>query len=123
MMVKLFSFYEAIKIENVHPLESGVFRRKYRLDRRTGMPIESPSSFYPRYAWELLSKHVRLAAMRWRFWRILKRVERDTGSHDDVAMMSVQEDEFDELEIFTVTQAARSAVDKQLHRKAVATSA
>ena len=87
------------------------------------MPLESPLSFYPRYAWEVLSKHVRLAAMRWRFWRILKRVERDTRSYDDVAMMPVREDEFDELEMFTVTQAARSAVDKQLHRKAAATSA
>ena len=123
MMAKLFSFYEAIKIENVHPLESGVFRRKYRLDRRPGMPLESPLSFYPRHVWEVLSKHVRLAAMRWRFGRILKRVERDTGSYDDVAMMPVREEEFDELEMFTVTQAARSAVDKQLHRKVAATSA
>jgi hypothetical protein len=71
----------------------------------------------------VLSKHIRLAAMRWRFWRIRKRVERDRGSYADVAMMPVQEDEFDELEIFTVTQAARSAVDKQRRRKAVATSA
>jgi len=120
MMAKLFSFYEAIKLEDVHPLESGVLRRKYRLDRRSGMPIESPLSFYPRYAWEVLSKHVRLGAMHWRFRRLLKRVERDTGSYEDVAMMPVQEDEFDELEIFTVTQAARSAVNKQLHRKATA---
>lgn len=49
MMAKLFSFYEAIKLEDVHPLESGLFRRKYRLDRRAGMPIESPLSFYPPY--------------------------------------------------------------------------
>jgi len=123
MMAKLFSFYEAIKLENVHPLESGVLRRKYRLDRRSGMPIESPLSFYPRYAWEVLSKHVRLAAMHWNFRRILKRVERDTGSYDDVAMMPVQEDEFDALEMFTVTQAARSAVDKQRRRKPATTAA
>jgi radical SAM superfamily enzyme YgiQ (UPF0313 family) len=118
MMAKLFSFYEAIKIENVHPLESGVFRRKYRLDRRPGMPIESPWSFYPRHAWEVLSKHVRLAAMRWRFWRILKRVQSDMGTYVDIAMTPVQQDEFDELEMFTVTEAAKSAVNKQLHRKA-----
>jgi radical SAM superfamily enzyme YgiQ (UPF0313 family) len=120
MRAKLFSFYEAIKIENVHPLESGVFRRKYRLDRRSGMPVESIWSFYPRYAWEVLSKHARLAAMYWRFRRIQKRVEREAGSYDDVAMMPVQEEEFDTLEMFTVTQAARSAVNRQLHRKATA---
>ena len=123
MMAKLFSFYEAIKLEGVHPLESGVLRRKYRRDRRPGMPLESRLSFYPGYAWEVLSKHVRLATMHWCFRRILKRVERDTGSYDDVAMMPVQEHEFDALEIFTVTQAARLAVDKQLHRKTAATSA
>ena len=103
----MFSFYEAIKIENVHPLESGLFRRKYRLDRRPGMPVEGPLSFYPRHVWEVLSKHARLAAMYWRFRRIQRRVERDRGSYDDVAMMPVREDEFDALEIFTVTQAAR----------------
>ena len=123
MMAKLFSFYEAIKLDGVHPLESGLFRRKYRLDRRPGMPVEGVLSFYPRRAWEILWKHVRLAAMYWRFRRILKRVQRDTKSYADIAMTPVQEDEFDELEMFTVTQAARSAVNKQLHRKAAATNA
>jgi len=61
--------------------------------------------------------------MHWRFRRILKRVERDTGSYDDVAMMPVQEDEFDALEMFTVTPAARSAVDKQRRRKPATTAA
>jgi hypothetical protein len=61
--------------------------------------------------------------MHWQFRRILKRVERDTGSYDDVAMMPVQEDEFDALEMFTVTQAARSAVDKQRRRKPATTAA
>ena len=123
MMAKLFSFYEAIKLEGVHPLESGLFRRKYRLDRRSNMPIEGLLSFYTRYAWEVLSKHARLAAMYWRFRRILKRVQRDSGTYVDPAMTPVQEDEFDELEMFTVTQAARSAVNKQLHRKAATTGA
>jgi radical SAM superfamily enzyme YgiQ (UPF0313 family) len=123
MMAKLFSFYEAIKIENVHPLESGLYRRRHRLDRRPGMPVESRLSFYPRRVWEVLSKHARLAAMHWRFRRILKRVERDTASYPDIAMMPVREEEFDVLEIFTVTQSARTAVDKQLHRKHIATTA
>jgi radical SAM superfamily enzyme YgiQ (UPF0313 family) len=123
MMAKLFTFYEAIKIENVHPLESGLYRRRYRLDRRPGMPVESRLSFYPRRVWEVLSKHAQLAAMHWRFRRILRRVERDTASYPDIAMMPVRQEEFDALEIFTVTQSARSAVDKQLHRKAAVTSA
>lgn len=122
MMAKLFSFHAAMTVEGVHPLEGGLFRRKYRRDRRAGMPVESPLSFYPRHAWETLSKYSRLAAMYRRYRRILKRVERDTTSYDDVAMMPVQDDEFDALEMFTVTQAARSAVDKQRRYKAAAAS-
>src|SRR5262249_43829036 len=104
-------------------LESGLYRRRYRLDRRPGMPVESRLSFYPRRVWEVLSKHARLAAMLWRFRRILKLVQRDTASYPDVPIVPVRQEEFDALEIFTVTQSARSAVDKQLHRKAAVTSA
>ena len=119
MMAKLFSFYQAIKLDRVHPLEGGLFRRKYRRDRRPGLPLESPWLFYPRYAWQILSKHVRFAAMYWRFRRILKRVNReDAAIYEDVAMMPVRDSEFDDLEIFTATQAARTAVDKQRHRRA-----
>ena len=35
--------------EGVHPLEGGAFRLKYRRDRRSGLPLESPLVFYPRY--------------------------------------------------------------------------
>ena len=41
---KLVSAYEG-----VHPLEGGAFRRKFRRDRRDGLPRENPVLFYPRY--------------------------------------------------------------------------
>jgi radical SAM superfamily enzyme YgiQ (UPF0313 family) len=117
MMAKLFSFYQAIKLDRVHPLEGGLFRRKYRRDRRPGLPLQSLCGFYPRYAWEVLSRHARFTAMYWRFRRILKRVEREqAAAYDDIAMRPVQEDEFDDLEIFTATEAARAAVDRERHR-------
>src|SRR5207237_10551904 len=50
MMAKLLSFHAVAHIENVHPLEGGLFRRKYRCDRRPGMAIETRFAFYPRYA-------------------------------------------------------------------------
>ncbi|OGV69088.1 MAG: hypothetical protein A3K19_16715 [Lentisphaerae bacterium RIFOXYB12_FULL_65_16] len=40
--------------EKVHPFECGVFRRKSRLQRRHGLPIENPFVFYPRRLWEIL---------------------------------------------------------------------
>jgi hypothetical protein len=120
MMAKLFSFHAAMAVERVHPLEGGLFRRKHRRDRRAGMPVETRLSFYPRHAWDTLTKYARLGAMYWRYRRILKRVVRETASHDDVAMMPVADGDFDALEMFTATQAARSAVDKQRRYKAAA---
>jgi radical SAM superfamily enzyme YgiQ (UPF0313 family) len=118
MMLKLFSFAAVPKFEGIHPLEGGLFRRKYRRDRRPGMPLENPLSFYPRYAWEMVSKHARGAVLYWRYLRILKRVERDTRRYTDIAMTPVQEDDFDALEMFTATQAAKTVV--QQHRRKTA---
>ncbi|MGE0749846.1 MAG: radical SAM protein [Variibacter sp.] len=41
-------FSGATRIEDVHPLQFGFFRRKVRTQRRYGMPIESALAFYPR---------------------------------------------------------------------------
>ena len=43
----IFMFASSVPIEGVHPLQGGFLRRKYRLDRRPGMPIEPVWSFYP----------------------------------------------------------------------------
>jgi len=110
-----------MKVEGVHPLEGGLFRRKHRRDRRAGMPVEASLHYYPRHAWETLTKYARLGAMYWRYRCILKRVARDATSYPDVAMMPVEDAEFDALEMFTATQAARSAVDKQRRYQAAAT--
>jgi hypothetical protein len=42
-------FYGCQTIEGVHPLQGGLLRRKYRKDRRPGLPIENPVVFYARY--------------------------------------------------------------------------
>jgi Radical SAM superfamily len=41
-------------IERVHPLQFGFFRRKVRSQRRSGMPIESRLTFYPRRVLEVM---------------------------------------------------------------------
>ncbi len=76
MMTKLLHFYACPKIEKVHPLEGGLFRLKYRLDRRYGLPIENPLVFYPRYAWETISKFSRFFLMLYRFKKILNRANK-----------------------------------------------
>ena len=42
-------FIGSIRIERIHPLECGFVRRKFRRDRRSGMPIEPALTFYPRH--------------------------------------------------------------------------
>jgi len=120
MMVKLLSFYACIKLERIHPLEGGLFRRKYRRERRSGMPLENPLVFYPCYAWEILSKYAQFLRMTLQYRRILRRVQHDPAAMDysDIAMSPVQENELDKLEIYTATSAAQAAVDKVRRRRA-----
>ena len=112
MMVKLLMFSAVPRIEEVHPLEGGIFRRKYRRDRRPGMPLENPIAFYFRYATEIVSKHLRFAVMYAQYRRILRRALRGSTVSTDVAMTPVQEGEFEALEMYTTTPATRIAVEK-----------
>jgi radical SAM superfamily enzyme YgiQ (UPF0313 family) len=118
MMLKLLTFHAVPRIEKLHPLEGGVFRLKYRRDRRHGLPLEGRLGFYARYAAEVLSKHVRFARMYWQHSRILSRVKRDSTPYEDVAMTPVQDVEYEELQMYTATPSARFAVDKLRRRKA-----
>ena len=119
MMVKLLAFSAVPRIERIHPLEGGLFRRKYRRDRRPEMPLESRLVFYSRYAREIVSKHVRFATMHWQYRRILDRAMRAGVDETDVAMMPVKDEEFDTLEMYTTTPAAKFAVEKLRRYKGV----
>src|SRR5262249_48805268 len=55
-MIAAFSSFT--EIENLHPLQGGILRLKYRRDRRPGLPIESVWRFYPGLAVETVRKHV-----------------------------------------------------------------
>ncbi len=108
-------FYGSIAIENVHPLQAGLFRRKYRADRRPGLPKESPLVFYPRYLWEILSKHARLLGLLTHYRYLRWRVESDpmAARYQDLALRPVVEgDDEEELEIFSHTESAVQAVEK-----------
>ncbi len=74
-------FYGMQRIEGIHPLQGGLFRRKYRKDRRPVFPIASPMVFYPRYLWETIIRSVRLFTLLRRYKRILARVEATPAKH------------------------------------------
>jgi len=119
MAIKMLVFFACQEIENVHPLDGGLIRRKYRHDRRPDLPLESPLLFYPRYIAESLRKYTRLLGLFWKYQRIRRRVERDpqAASHCDLATTPVSDEELGKLEIFNVTDASRQAMDNAQRRK------
>ncbi len=109
-MLSMFS--KSVAIEKVHPLQGGLFRRKHRLDRRYGMPIEPVWAFYPKYTWEIVSKHARMAWQWFMIDRMRRRVRNDPNRHSytDAAMTPVVDDETETLELFTHNEGARNEV-------------
>jgi hypothetical protein len=112
-------FHGSIAVEGVHPLQAGIFRRKYRRDRRPGMKRESPLAFYPRYGWEILSKHGRLLGLFLRYRYLRWKVESDPrgAGYRDLALQPVAAGETEALEIFSATESAVPAVEKARKRK------
>jgi hypothetical protein len=76
----MLSFYYAPKVEDVHPLDSGLFRRKYRTDRRRGLALENALVFYTRYAHEIVAKHFGLLKLYLRCHLAYRRVMRGTSA-------------------------------------------
>ena len=107
-------FYGCKTLEGIHPLEGGWLRRKYRKDRRPGLPIESPFVFYPKYIAHILRSHYGILRLWWRYNQIRRQIKADPKRRDymDLALTPVTEDERDELELFTSSEAAKAAVDK-----------
>ena len=110
----LFWFWACVTIEKIHPLQGGYMRRKVRADRRPGFPLESPLVFWPKYIAEFAVKQVRIAALMWRMSRVRNAIMRDPAKRDymDTALTPATEHDLDDLEMFSVTEAARAASEK-----------
>jgi hypothetical protein len=83
----VLQFYCIFKLEKVHPLQGGFFRRKVRSQRRSGLPRENALTFYPRRVWEVLDTNARLIAFYLFLHRLRKKVERDQAPYIDAALM------------------------------------
>ena len=101
MVVLLVWFHFCIVYEKIDPLQGGYLRRKYRKDRRPTMPVESPFVFYPRYLFETLYKHFKLAGLAWRFHWFKERLARDANAanYRDVALTPDSETDAESLEM------------------------
>ncbi|MFZ0205944.1 MAG: radical SAM protein [Roseiarcus sp.] len=77
----LVVFAGALRIEGVHPLQLGPLRRKIRTQRRSGLPLENPLLFYPRWWFEASVALIRWVALYLRYQRILARVVKAPDAH------------------------------------------
>jgi radical SAM superfamily enzyme YgiQ (UPF0313 family) len=111
----LLWFSAAVPLENVHPLQAGIIRRKHRLTRRSGLPIEGRFPFYLKYARELISKHTALFGRWRRLNAICRRIEReDPERRYTDRSLSPDDDATADMRLYTQTVAAASAVRHEL---------
>jgi len=108
----LLMFSKFVTLEKVHPLQGGILRRKYRRDRRPGFPIEPAWAFYPKYAWETVSKYTRAAWLWLQLDRMRRRLQNDPTSalYTDRALMDLSSEDAETLELFTHSESARGEV-------------
>jgi radical SAM superfamily enzyme YgiQ (UPF0313 family) len=108
----ILSFSCAVEIENIHPLQCGALRLKYRTDRRPGLPIVPAWRFYPSFiaetAWKLHKYY--------KIWRLIDRLRKsirtdpNRASYMDAALAPVEAGDTETLALFTHNEGARSAV-------------
>jgi radical SAM superfamily enzyme YgiQ (UPF0313 family) len=116
-------FRGSIHIEKVHPLEAGFFRKKFRTDRRSGMPIVPAWQFYPSYVAETVAKLGRWLGLYGGMRRAYVRIKRDPKRYEymDLALTPVTDGEMDTLELFHHTEAAEAYTARERKPAAVAT--
>jgi hypothetical protein len=102
------------RVEGVHPLEAGVFRRKRRKSRRPSLPLEPALAFYPKY----LAQTARKA---WNYWwgfrkarKLVARIEADPARWEyvDDAVRPLGDNELAALDLFHETRGGQEFVDK-----------
>jgi radical SAM superfamily enzyme YgiQ (UPF0313 family) len=109
MASMIFYFYASAAFEGVHPLQSGIFRRKCRTQRRPGFPKESLLVFYSRRLREIVGTYLPGLWLYFQLERLRRRIERDPASrtYSDIAIAPVANDCSESLELYTITETSR----------------
>ncbi|HEY2986382.1 MAG TPA: radical SAM protein [Candidatus Binatia bacterium] len=98
----IFQFYGSYFYERVHPLQSGLFRRKVRTQRRSDLPRENPLVFYPRRLWEIAATYVPGLLFARKLDRLSHRVRNEPGACDytDLAITPVENVDEENLQMY-----------------------
>jgi hypothetical protein len=108
----LLTFSMTDRLENVHPLQGGIFRLKHPSERRPGRSRENAWRFWLRFGWETLAKHTILAGAigRLLFWQTVITYSPGARNYMDQALTPVGDDGDETLDLLTKTTGARAAV-------------
>jgi hypothetical protein len=108
----LLTFSMTDRLENVHPLQGGIFRLKHPSERRPGLPRENPWLFWPCFCWDALAKHaILIRAAAWLLmWQMLIANSSGASAYTDQALAAVNDDDDEMLDLLTKTNGARAAV-------------
>jgi hypothetical protein len=121
MTSSLLWFNTMIPFERVHPLEGGMLRMKHRRDRRSGLPLESPFAFYPRY----IADSVRKLRGYWSVYRQISAIKRevararDRWTYSDIAIAPLRENELESLDLYHVTAGGEEALARRRRDDAI----
>jgi hypothetical protein len=106
----LVSFATTVRLENVHPLQSGILKR--RSERRPGMTRDCAWVFWSRIAWQTLYKHAILSALilRLLFWKTIIAWNPAARDYMDQALAPVADNDDVRLDLLTKTAGAAHAI-------------
>ena len=111
----LASFATSVRIEGVHPLQSGLLRMKHPSELRPGMRAESRWLFWPRFAWDAVLKQVAFARTTVPLILTAFLISKSTKAlaYADQALAPVRTDEDETLDLFTRTTGGMAAASHQ----------
>jgi radical SAM superfamily enzyme YgiQ (UPF0313 family) len=113
LLLSIISIYSRGYFKN-YRMEWGLLPRRYRKDRRPGLPIESVFTFYPRLIFDTTLFGILYAARFTRLRLALWRIRRDSkrGEYTDAATTPPDAHEFEDHKLYTETRGAEQAVAK-----------
>jgi radical SAM superfamily enzyme YgiQ (UPF0313 family) len=114
----IFYFYASYAFEHVHPLQSGVLRRKNRRQRRCTYPRENIAAYLLRRTRDFFGTYPPGLRFLWRLELLRRKIEREPNEHaiPDLALEPITDEYGNGLELFNATESARHAADQAIAR-------
>ncbi|CTQ56035.1 magnesium-protoporphyrin IX monomethyl ester anaerobic oxidative cyclase [Roseibium album] len=111
-MNRLLVYGTGAPLHNVYSLDGGYLRKMYRRDRRPGLPLENPLTFYANYYSSTVKNTAILTIKRLKFMKFIKALWSDPTRFEymDHAIAETHQNEFETLDLYTATRGGKEAV-------------